>query len=211
MYTVKFNLLTKTLFLSAATLFASSLSIAVPMSGSVSFSGGDAIWDRGDISGDSTGYIDFSDQISNATVTETSGDFENLFSIGQNATFYDFSYKPNFTPTQIWTATSQNSPAEEISFTMLNIDTAKEIITPVFGSITMDNLIVAGLGIIESDSGGSVLVNATFKFTGQGVNLSPTSFTWSSTTTVVPDESSTLSLIALGLVGLATVARRKNI
>lgn len=214
-----------------------NLAVAVPTSGTVQFSSiatndpnlvGE--WDKINKKLDFPVINSDNPQVNSFVVTAT-GDFEDyfipstngVFTLGNSvATFYDFSYGNSFTAGTIWSSDDIVGSLDGlVSFSMTSITKTIESLSTGTTTIengiltsfvpnptpnaSIDSLRIFGVGEISVD-GDAQTVKAEMTFEGGG-NLT---FSWSSTTTVVPDESSTLSLFFFGLVSLATAFSKRN-
>lgn len=195
-----------------------SLALAIPGNGSVSFGALDdqTEWLPG-VFGDGEGSIDFGTG-PNAFIVDNglSGDFLSYFDFYDEATFIDFSYDDTYAAPQgsfgkeIWSAV--DNFGDTITFYITSFDSVDEIRTPLFFNTIFfgnsDSLFVEGTGFLVSSSGNSARVNAEIEFSGEEFNAPTTTFSWSSTTSIVSDESNTVSLIVFGLASLAACRRK---
>lgn len=215
------------------TFALANFAIAAPINGTVQFSSiatNDpnlvSEWDKINKRLDFPEVNSDNPQVNSFVVTAT-GDFEDyfipnptgVFTLGSSiATFYDFDYDEDFTAGTIWSSEDIIDPSDgTVSFSMTSITktietlpnitivTENGVTTSIVTNSNIDSLRIFGVGEISVD--GSIQeVNAEMTFEGGGNSI----FSWSSTTTVVPDNSSTLSLMSLGLLSLITTFRQKT-
>lgn len=185
--------------LGAALISASTLAIAVPMDGGISFSSQPGTT----FTFDDTQF-DFDSDIPNATVNAVSGDFGNYFATGDQATFYDFTYNPDsaIEGTKIWDAVATQNGGSTVSFILESLTMAT--FTP--GQPGLSSAVVEGTGILTD---GINQVAAAWNITA---NEASSTFSWSSSTAALParvPEPSTLGLLGLALAGMGMKMRRK--
>lgn len=228
------------LFVSCLSFVAGCSAVAVPTSGTVQFSsipGFAGVWDKNEKRLDFP-IVGSSEPTTNAIVVSSVGDFSNYFEAFdgdfQNglATFHDFDYDNDFTgtelaPATIWSSEDTVGPLFDgtVSFSMTSITKTIEAlgtgttitdngVSTFDGNAVsaIDSLRIFGTGIITTDNN-SQEVNAEMTFESEANFV----FSWSSTTNIVggggrpvPDETSAMSLMILGLVSLAAAGRRKT-
>lgn len=187
-------------FIGAALLGASSLALAVPMDGGISFvasPGSDFSFDNQSFSFDSNG--------TNALVNDLNGQFGDYFSSGDAATFFDFTYNPaaSVEGTTVWEAVSTKNAGSTIQFTLESLTKADF----ASGTGSLNSAIIEGTGTL---SDGDKYVSAAWNISA---NEADGTFSWSSSTSAqkprpVP-EPGTLGMLGLALAGLGVKYRRK--
>lgn len=178
-------------FIGVALLGASSLALAVPTTGGISFSSIDGTPFSFNTS---TNTFDFADGV-NAEVDSRAGSFANYFADGDLATFFDFAYDPFVGPQTIWSSVASvgTNAGTTISF-------ALESANVLFESNTL--VLLDGLGTI---SDGTNTIDGQWNISA---NSAGGSFSWSASTAV--PEPGTLALLGLGLAGLGVARRRQK-
>lgn len=179
------NMLSKLLSAGLLTIASASV-VALPTGGgSVSFDGVDGVafaWDK------TADTFDFADGV-NAVVTDADGTFAAVWTAGDDATFFDFSYAGGVgaLSADIW-------ESEGITFSLTSITFLAE------GSSTVS---VEGIGTM-TDGIDTISTGIALAFSANGTST----FSWSSTTSI--PEPAPLALLGLGLVGIALARRKQN-
>jgi hypothetical protein len=178
----------------AATLLSvSSAALAavasLPASGGISFSASDALpgdWDF------NLKALDFEDGL-NAKVDEVKFDFASLFDENDLVEFFDLNYG-SFNSTQLlWSGETING-----NILQYFIETLEVVVD------TPEILALKGSGYFAYENE-MMKVDGNWIITGQDLS----SFSWSASTSVVP-EPGTLALLGLGMVGLGAARRRQK-
>lgn len=180
----------------AALLCASSLALAVPMHGGISFS---SLPDSNFTFDTTNNTFDFDDNTpnGNAKVNSIKGDFANYFAKNNLATFFDFSYGPFAGPQTIWEGTSTvgANSGSQLSFILDNVNVKLE---------SDDMMAISGFGTLTDG------VNETTGTWNVTANQGGGTFSWSSSTATDVPEPGTLALLGLGLAGLGAARRRQK-